>query len=301
MDKLLEALKNILPTDQVVEVAKAVEEIITEQQKALENDFQEKLDAAYEQLSEERQHDETIAESGYKQAYDIIASLMNRLDEQRQEFETALEEGFTEALDELEQEKAKNKNIETEIYNEFDEKLKQMKDLMVDKVDQFLGLQEAEIYEHAKKDVMSDPRVLEQRVAVERMAEILSDYMSSDSLSGISTSKLEEASKFIENLKGQLRIVESKNVNLLRQNKKLNETVEATQRLVTESTRAERKERVNGKGKVSGRGQRVVPEQIISEYAAPNATSGSSNDRDLTEDRDPLNDLLVLSGLEEGN
>lgn len=298
MDKLLDALKNILPAEQVAEVAKAVEEIINEQQKVLEADFQEKLDNAYEQLSKEREQDEAIAESGYKQAYDIIASLMNRLDEQRQEFETALEEGFTEALDELEQEKAKNKNIETEIYNEFDEKLKQMKDMMVDKIDQFLGLQEAEIYEHAKKDIMSDPRILEQRVAVEKMAEILSDYMSSDGLANVSVSKLEEANKFIENLKGQLRIVESKNVNLLRQNRKLNETVESAQKLVTESVRAERKERTKGKEKASGRGQRVVAEQIISEYAAP-ATNESNNGKNQSVDQDPLNDFLVLSGLIE--
>jgi hypothetical protein len=296
MDKITQALKKILPAEHVAEVAKAVEDMMAERYEEQEAEFQSKLDEAYEQLTEERKRDEAIAQQGYQQAYEIIASLMNRLDEQREEFETALEEGFEEAYNELQREKGKNGNVEVELYEEFDRKLKEMKAIMVDKIDQFMSLQEQEIYECAKRDLLSDPRVLEQRVAVEKMAEILSDYMSNDDFTGVASAKLEEASRTVEALKGQVRLLESKNVRLSVQNNKLNEQVEEAHSLITEATKVERKVRTNKRGNASGRGQRVVNEQLISEYAAPTA---SANDQDLTEGHDPLNDLLVLSGLAE--
>lgn len=296
MDKITDALKKILPADQVNVVTEAVEEMFAAQQAALEAEFQAKLDEAYEQLSEERKADEAVAEAGYNQAYQIITSLMTRLDEQREEFETALEEGFEEAYAELTKEKARNQTLELEIYEEADAKLQEMKNLMVDKLDQFLALQESEIYESAKRDVLNDPRILEQRVAVEKMAELLSDYLGTDTVAGATSGKLEEASKQIEALKGQLRIVEAKNVRLASQNSKLDGQIREAHSIMTEAAKVERTNRTNKKGIASGRGQRVVNEQIISEYAAPTKTP-SNNDRSLSEGHDALNDLLVLSGL----
>jgi len=299
MNTITEALKKILPAEQVNEVAKAVDQMMAEQVRSLEHEFQAKLDEAYEQLSEEKKADEAIAEQGYQQAYGIVAELMNRLDEQRQEFEKALEEGFEEAWNELESEKGKNGNIEVELYDEFDNKLKEMQEFMVDKVDHFLSLQEKEIYECAKKDVLSDPHVLEQRVAVEKMAGILADYMDRDDLSGIASKQLEETHKAVEQLRSQLRIVEARNVKLSAQNNKLNEQVGQANSLLTEATKMKRNERASKAKNASGRGQRVAAEQVIAEYAAP---SGDSNkDRHLSEGSDPLNDLLILSGIQEPN
>lgn len=297
MDKITQALKKHLPANAVAEITAAIEEIMAEHYEEVEAQAQAKLDAAYEQLSEERARDEQIAEAGYQQAYEIIASLMNRLDEQRQEFEEALEEGFEEAYNELEREKGKNGNVEVELYDEFDNKLHEMKELMIDKIDQFLSLQEGEIYESAKRDVLNDPRVLEQRVAVEKMAEILSDYMSSDDLSGFSTAKMEEVHRQNEALRGQIRLLESKSVKLKVQNDRLQEQVNEAREYITEATKVERKVRTNRRGNASGRGQRVVNEQLINEFVSP--TNASANDRNLTEGNDPLNDLLVLSGLSE--
>lgn len=297
MDKITQALKSILPAEHVNEVAKAVEEMMAENVATLEAEFQSKLDEAYEQLSEERKADETIAEAGYQQAYEMITSLMNRLDEQREEFETALEEGFEEAYNELQKEKGRNQNLEVEIYEEADAKLQEMKNLMVDKLDQFLSLQESEIYESAKRDVLTDPRILEQRVAIEKMAEVLSDYIGDETVAGVSSSKIEEMQKHLEALKGQMRIIEAKNVRLATQNNKLSEQVREAHDVITEATKVERTNRTNKKETASGRGQRVVNEQIISEYAAP-ASEKSVKEADLREGHDPLADLLVLSGLD---
>ena len=296
MDKISEALQKILPAEHVNEVRKAVEDMMAEQYKGLETEFQNKLDEAYSQISEEKTRAEVVAEQGYQQAYEIIGSLMTRLDEQRSEFETALEEGFEEAYNELQAEKGKNGNIEVELYEEFDKKLQEMKEFMVDKVDQFLGLQEEEIYEHAKRDVLNDPRIAEHRVIVAKMSEMLSDYMDNDTVKNVSSAKVEEAYKQLESLKGQLRIVEAKNVRLSSHNNKLNEQVREANDLITEATKVERKERTSKAKNASGRGNRVGADQILSEYAAP---ASEGKDQNLTEGNDSLSDLLVLAGLEE--
>jgi hypothetical protein len=297
MDKITEALKKILPEDQVSEVAKAVEDMMAEQVTGLEAEFQAKLDEAYEQVAAEKQTDEQITEQGYQQAYEIVASLMNRLDEQREEFETALEEGFEEAYQELTKEKGKNDNIEVGLYEEFDKKLQEMKNFMVDKVDQFLNLQEAEIYEHAKRDILSDPTLAEQRVIVEKMAELLAHYVESDDLCAVSTSKLEEAIKTCEDIKGQMRIVEARNVKLSAQNNRLNEQVKEANELLTEAAKTDKKVRAGKAKNASGRGQRVVADQVIAEHTTE-PTQGDK--KDLTEGtEEPLNDLLVLSGIVE--
>jgi hypothetical protein len=296
MDKITEALKKILPGDQVSEVAKAVEDMMAEQVKSLEAEFQAKLDEAYQQFTDEKTADEAVAEQGYKQAYDIINGLMKKLDEQRQEFEAALEEGFEEAFQEIQKEKGKNENVEVELYEEFDKKLKEMQDFMVDKMDQFLSLQEAEMYEHALRQVQNDPQVAEDRVVVAKMADLLAAHVDNESICGAATAKMEQAHKAIEELKGQLRIVEARNVKLSAQNSKLNEQVREANNLLTEATKVERKERASKVKNASGRGQRVA-DQVIAEYAA--TPKDDKKGQELTEGSDPLSDLLVLSGLEE--
>ena len=78
MDKITEALKKILPEDQISEVSKAVEDMMAGHYKSIETEFNTKLEEAYEQLSEERKQDTLVAEQGYQQAYEIVASLMQR-------------------------------------------------------------------------------------------------------------------------------------------------------------------------------------------------------------------------------
>lgn len=296
MDKITEALKKILPAESVNEVRKAVEEMMAEQYKGLEAEFQSKLDEAYAQISEEKKSVELVAEQGYQQAYEIIGSLMTKLDEQRNEFETALEEGFEEAFKDIEAEKLKNENIEAEIYEEFDKKLKEMDNFYVEKVDQFLAMQEKELYEHAKRDVLNDPRIAEQRVIVSKFAEILSDYIDNDTIDSVSHAKVEEANKQIEALKAQLRIVESKNIKLSAQKNKLDEQINEANQLLSEASKIERKERASKAKNVSGRGNITSSgDQIISEYAAPT----EKNNQNLTEGADAISDLLVLSGIQE--
>lgn len=133
MDKIVEALKNLLPENEVNEVANAVSELLEQAKENLESEFNQKLEEAYSELTSELAEAEKIAEHGYEEAYAIIGDLRSRLEVQGQEYKDALEEGYEEAYQMLKSERAKNENIEVEMYEEYDRKLSEMKEYIVDK------------------------------------------------------------------------------------------------------------------------------------------------------------------------
>jgi len=297
MDKIVEALKKLLPENEVNEVANAVGELLEQAKESLESEYNQKLEEAYAELTNELAQAEQIAEQGYEEAYAIIGDLRNRLEIQGQEYNNALEEGYEEAYQMLKAERAKNENIEVEMYEEYDRKLSEMKEYIVDKVDQFLQLKGSEIYEQARRDVLSDPRLAEHKVALDKIVNIASNYMSDD-VSPVSTERLEEASREIEALRGQMRILEARNIRISTENTKLNEAVRQAQDLITESRKfvskekkatvlTEQKERVEKAKNVTGRGSISGETTVIAEHN--NGSAGSSD----------MDQLLVLSGLKQ--
>ena len=298
MDKIVEALKNLLPENEVNEVANAVGEILEQAKEKLEAEYNQKLEEAYAELTGELAEAEKIAEQGYEEAYAIIGDLRNRLEIQGQEYKDALEEGYEEAYQMLKSERAKNENLEVEMYEEYDQKLAEMKEYIVDKVDQFLQLKGHEIYEQARRDVLADPRLAEHKVALDKIVNIATGYMSDEDFGGVNNEKIEEASREIEALKGQMRILEARNIRISTENTKLNEAVRQAQDLITESRKvvskekksavlAEQKERVEKAKNVSGRGTVSSDNVVISEHN--NASAGNSD----------MDQLLVLSGLKQ--
>ena len=304
MDKLTEALKSLIPEDQLQDVAKAVEEMIAESKASLEDEYNSKLNEAYEQLENEKRELEEGRETGYQQAYAIIDDLQKRLELQREEFENHMEEQYEEAYKVIEAERASKDDVQLETYKEYDEKLKEMKDFMVDKVDQFLRLQNAELYEHAKRDVLNDPRTLEHKVAFDKITDIVADRLSDEEFSSVTSSKLEESQRQIDDLKAHLRVLESKNTRLTMNNNKLNEAVREQKNMLTEANKnqqvVERKERAESAKNASGRGHRVMEtDQIISEFNNPetNQPNNNGNEDEVLIENDQLNELLVLSGV----
>lgn len=297
MDKIVEALKKLLPESEINEVAAAVKEMLEQAKVDLESEYNEKLEEAYTELSSELATAEQTAEKGYEEAYAIIGDLRNRLELQGEEYKSALEEGYEEAYQMLKQEREKNQQLEVEMYEEYDKKLAEMKEYIVDKVDQFLQFKGQEIYEQAKRDVINDPRMAEHKVTLDKIIDLTSDYLSDEDFAAVNSSKLEEASKAIEEMKGQLRIMEARNIRLSTENTKLNEAVRQAQEVITESRKVvakekksevinEKKERAEKVTNVMGRGKTSEDGVVISEYAAP----ASGNDMDQ---------LLVLSGLKK--
>ena len=279
MEKIIEALKNLLPGSEIQEVSSAVKEMLEQAKANLEAEFNTKLEEAYAELSSELVTAEKTAQQGYEEAYAIIGDLRNRLEVQGEEYKAALEEGYEEAYQMLKAEKDKNQQLEVEMYEEYDNKLAEMKEYIVDKVDQFLQFKGQEIYEQAKRDVLNDPRMAEHKVTLDKIVDLTSSYLSDDDFNAVSSAKLEEAVKVVEEMKGQLRIMEARNIRLSTENTKLNEAVRQTQEVIAESRKVnksekksetvnEQKERAEKSKNVTGRGK-TDDGVVISEYAAP--------------------------------
>jgi hypothetical protein len=291
MNKIFNSLKNLLPSEQINEVAQAVNEMLEESKKEMEAEYNKNLEEAYMQLTNELSQAEKTAYQGYNEAYQIIADLQERLGNQKAEFENALEEGYEEAYQMLIAERNNKNSVESDLYEEYDSKLKEMKEYIVDKVDEFLQVKGVEIYEQAKRDLLADPRIVEHKVALDKIVNIASDYIAGDEQFFSTSGKLDEARKSVEDLKGQLRMMEARNIRLSTENTKLNESVRRASEVISESrlnnTRRivnEQKERGVKAKSVSGRGQLITENvQVISEAASVNAD----------------NDLLVLSGIKK--
>ena len=296
-NRIVESLKKLLPEEQVNEVASAVSEMLNEATERLESEYNKNLEEAYAQLSAELSQAEKTAYTGYQEAYEIINDLSNRLEVQKAEFEQTLEEGYEEAYQMLLSERNSKGKVEVDLYEEYDGKLAEMKNYIVEKVDQFLQLKGGEIYEQARHDLMNDPRIVEHKVALDKIINITSNYLSDEEKTFATTTKLDEAVKRLDELKGQLRIMEARNIRLSTDNTRLNESVRKAGSVMTESRKAqpvdnrktrfltEQKERASKVKSASGRGHIDTENvQVIAEY---NSGGGEANE------------LLILSGVKK--
>ena len=309
MDKIQEVLSSLLPEEQVNEVSEAVEAMFDEARKEMETQYNDKLEEAYADLSEELRQAEKTAEQGYQEAYTIIEDLRNRLHTQKVEFESALEEGYEEAYQMLLAERGKNENIELDLYKEFDSKLGDMKEYFVDKLDQFLHYKGAEIYEQARRDVLNDPSMAEHRVVLDRVVETVANYISDDDYELVTNSKISSKEEEIDELRGQVRMLEARSIRLSAQNNKLNEQVREASDLLKENKKAEvikeQNERVEKASEVQGRGDLVTENtKVIGEFHKEETSQAKeNNDTRLVESINPeeLRQMQVLSGVKNND
>jgi len=301
MDKIVEALTKLLPEDAVADVTEAVKTELESAKQSLENEFNAKLEEAYADLSDELKGAEETAIKGYKEAYAIIQDLRTRLSTQQKEFEGSMEEGYEEAYQMLQAEKGKNENIEVEMYDSFDKKLQEMKEYMVDKVDQFLQYKGTEIYENARKELESDPRTSEHKVTLEKIVEAVANYIGEDGAIAADSGKNEELARKFEEIKTQVKILEARNIRLGAENNKLNESVREHQKVITESARSEKKERTERAKNVQGRGRAVNEAELVAEWTGDKTAKparANKVDNTLVESLDPdlLRQMQILAG-----
>ena len=303
---VLETLKKLLPEDKVKEFVPAVEDMLDEAKSEIEAEYQKNLEEAYAQLATEKAEAEAVGEQGYQEAYSIIQDLRGRLETQQAEFDAALEEGYEEAYQALLNERAKKESLEVEIYDEYDKKLQEMKDYMVDKLDEFFKHKTAELRNEVRREVMNDPSVAEHKVALDKVVGILSDYITDDQYQLANSNKLEQAVQLLDDLRNQKRILESRNLNLARENKKINEhyrmlaeQVKAGTATLTES----RKEKVSKAANATGRGRKVTENiEVIREHNNDTQQpQQDSDDNTLSEAFDPayMNQMKVLAGVKK--
>lgn len=302
MEKIVEALTKLLPEDSVKEVAEAVTVELEKAKQDYEQEFNSKLEEAYAELSTELQDTEETALKGYQEAYAIIEDLRKKLEVQQSEFEASMEEGYEEAYQMLQTEKSKNENLEVEMYEQFNEKLSEMKEYMVDKVDAFLQFKGKELYESARADLLNDPAIVEQKVILNKVVETISDYISDEDYNNVVNSKLTVAEAEIEKLKGQTKILEARNIRLSTENNKLNEAVREAEQVITEGVKEEKQERIEKAKNAQGRGRAVNDSELVAEWSDEKSEGTEKTqqnvDKTLIESLDPefLKQIQVLAG-----
>jgi hypothetical protein len=302
-NKVIEALKKLLPEENINEVAQTVEGMLSEAKQELETEMNKKLEEAYSELANELTNAEKVAVEGYEQAYAIITDLRHRLVTQKAELEKEMYSGFEEAYQMIETVKKEKSALEVDTYDEYDKKLQEMKEYIVDRVDAFLQEKGAEIYEQAKRDVLNDPRMAEHKVALDKIVDITATYLSDEDMHLATSSKLEEASKHIEHLGAQIKLMEARSIRLDNENRKLNEAVRKNAEVINENKTVEKKEKVQKAKNVSGRGHIVTEETVvIAEHN--NKDAGANNKADdtsvLVEGLD-LETLNTLAGTKKAN
>ena len=299
MEKIVEALTKLLPEDAVTEVSEAVKVELEKAKQEYEQEYNSKLEEAYAELSKELKGTEETALQGYQEAYAIIEDLRKRLEVQQKEFESSMEEGYEEAYQMLQAEKAKNENIEVEMYEQFNQKLSEMKEYMVDKVDAFLQFKGQELYESARREILNDPSMAEQKVVLDRVVECVSDYISDEDYSSVVNSKLSDAEKKIEELKSQTKILEARNIRLSTENNKLNESVRKAEQVLNEQVKEEKQERAEKAKNAQGRGRAVNDPELVAEWSNNKPVEKKENvDTTLVESLYPefLRQMQVLAG-----
>lgn len=273
-EKILEAVSKLLPEGAKDEVSSAIQEFLNEAVSDLKKEYETKLEEAYAKVAEERKSDQKVAYEGYAQAYEMIADLRERLDLQREEFNSHLDKEYEEAYKMLEEERKKNESLEVDLYDEYDNKLSQMKNYIVDKVDAFLAEKGSEMYESARKDVLNDPTFAEHKLALDKILEVAARYMDDEDFYFANSSRLDELTKQLEETKAHLKTLEAKNLRLATENHRL---VDANNKILNESVKVNQNERLQKAGTAEGRGQVVEANRqvVIGEWQNNDGKTGT--------------------------
>lgn len=255
IEQVMKALAGLIPEDAQKTVEEAVSKFLENAVAELEKEYSEKLEDAYKTITEEKAADEAIAEQGYTQAWEIITDLRDRLEIQKEEFEQALEEGYEEAYQMLQEERSKNDTLEVSLYEEYDKRMADVKEYMVDKIDQFLALQGEKYYEMAKKDVLNDPAVAEQKLAFEKVLEVAQNFLSDEDFAYATSGRIDQLAKQLDEQKVHIKTLEAKNMRLATQNQQLTEAVKHQHAVLTEAKNNERTARTQKAKNAEARGQ----------------------------------------------
>lgn len=267
-EQLLKALEGHIPADARDAVEKAatefVESIVADLEADKEEEYKATLEEAFEEHQKELNEAEKIAEESYAKAWSIISDLRDRLEIQAEEFNTQLKEEYEVAYSMIQEERAKNDSLETDLHEYYEKRYKDVREFMVDKLDLFLQKQDEKYYEAVRKDLMDDSTVLEHKVAFDKILDIAGNFLGDEDRTFATTSKVEGLAKELDDLKGKIKIVEGKNMRLSMENDKLNEVVRKSEKMLTESAgMAERKNRLEKAKQVEGRGDVMLDRKVV--------------------------------------
>jgi hypothetical protein len=299
-DKVLATLANLVPEDAREKFSSAISDFLKETVADLEAQYETKLEEAYSTLTEEKAAAERVAEQGYAEAFQVICDWRDRVEVLKEEYDNQLISGYEDAYKILLAERKKKDTLEVELHEEYDNRFNEVKNFIVDKVDAFLALKGNEFYDMAVKEVTNDPAMAEHKVALDRIMEVAAHYLSNNDFAHATNSKVEEMNRLTEEMKGQIKILEARNMRLTTENQKLNEVARQAQDVLNEGAKLERTARKEMAKKVQGRGQiemeNVKDLKVIAEHQTPDRTGETDSD-DLTPTQKLFKEWQVLAAI----
>lgn len=287
MDKIFEALKAMLPEDQVKQISEAVSEVLEQHKAELEKEYDKNLEEAYAELSKEVKTAEKIGEEGYQEAWAVIEDLRNRNEMLKAECKSELDRGYEEAYQEILAERGKNDQVTMQMHEEYEQRYQEVRKFVIESMHKFLTTKGKEIYEMARRDIMNDPAQMEHKVCLDKVVEAINGYLTDEDKVLATGSRLEEATKKVDEMGSRIRMLEAKNIRLAKENTVLSEQVREAADMLTESTKvvteSNRKVRAEKAKNVTGRGE-VVTEgtKIIGEFTTGNKPEQQDSDVDNT-------------------
>ncbi len=288
-ESVLKALSGVLPDEVVSKVSDVITNTLEEATKEIEAEYQERLDESHEEFKKQLAKTQQETENGYAQAYELIAEYKDKIELIKEEHERNSNEICQEAYEMLEQERAKNTELEGDLQREYDEKLEDIQKYYVKKLDEFLPTQANKYYEAARKDLLNDPVFAEHKNAFEKILEAAATVLTDNDFAVAGNAKSETVIKENEELKKKVQRLEGNATRLKMDNEKLTEAVRvAKTQLLTEQKvekKEERKKVIEKAKKAEGRGKVELNEErqvVLGEPVADR--SKSSGQEDLNEE-----------------
>lgn len=282
-DKVLQTLASLIPESAREKVTAAVSEFLDETVSELKETYEENLLEATESLHQEKEDIKAKALSGYAEAYEIISEQKDQINAQREEMEKHMVEQFEVAHQMIEEEKGKNQNVSSDLYEQYDAKVKDIQEFIIDNLDRFLEEKGDEFYQAAKREVLSDPCMAEHKVTLDRILEVASDYLSDEDKTFNTSGKLDTLSRQVKDLHDQIKVLEGRNVRLHTENTKLNEVARHAQTLVNESKKVETRQRVEKAKKAESHGEKVFGNRTKVITEQQDTVKAAKTNRVLTE------------------
>jgi len=130
--------------------------------------------------------------------HEKISKLTQKIQGIKEEHQAALDEGYQEAFEMLQAERARSEQLEVDLYEEYDKKLKSIKEFIVGKVHQFLNMKWEEYQQTGQEDLVAKLDIWRQKMTpAEMVDEALAEDQDPD-----------------HDLKEHVKIVEAKNIRL---------------------------------------------------------------------------------------
>lgn len=224
--EIMESFKQLLPEDKTSVVEEAIEQFVQQVDDKYKSEYEKTLEESYKewdvQLQEAKQNSskllketESVAYQGYEEAKQMLEAKEQEALTQKQEFESFLEEQYEIAKQMLEEEKAKNEQLEQSLYESYTQQVEDLKEDLVEKIDSFLSEKVDTIAESVRKELKNSPEILENKIAFERIKDIVSSHMSPSDLTQHASEKVDSLEESVARLEGELKVLKAKNMRLV--------------------------------------------------------------------------------------